>query len=148
MANVAVLGAGTMGHALALVFALGGHRVRLTDSDPATLERAQGLMETARRRGIAVALVVNNNSGFGQGWPNYLRQAGDRPQAAEQVLRFGPTDFAAVARNFGLQGIRVERPGDIAPALREAIAAEETVVVDVATDIEARAPEPWAPEEG
>src|SRR3712207_8801106 len=47
MANVAVLGAGTMGHALALVFALGGHRVRLTDSAPATLERAQGLMETA-----------------------------------------------------------------------------------------------------
>ena len=34
------------------------------------------------------------------------------------------------------------------PVLREAIAAEETVVVDVATDIEARAPEPWAPEEG
>jgi 3-hydroxybutyryl-CoA dehydrogenase len=47
MANVAVLGAGTMGHALALVFALGGHRVRLTDSDPGTLERAQGLMGTA-----------------------------------------------------------------------------------------------------
>src|SRR5215207_3945212 len=47
MAKVAVLGAGTMGHALALVFALGGHRVRLTDSDPATVERAQGLMETA-----------------------------------------------------------------------------------------------------
>ncbi len=105
-------------------------------------------LETARRRGIAVTLVVNNNSGFGQGWPNYLRQAGDRPQAAEQMLRFGPTDFAAVARSFGLQGIRVERPGEIAPALRDAIAAEETVVVDVATDIEARAPEPWAPEEG
>ena len=36
-----------MGHALALVFALGGHRVRLTDSDPATLARAPGLMATA-----------------------------------------------------------------------------------------------------
>lgn len=47
MARVAVLGAGTMGHALALVFALGGHSVRLTDSNPATLARAKGLMETA-----------------------------------------------------------------------------------------------------
>jgi 3-hydroxybutyryl-CoA dehydrogenase len=47
MARVAILGAGTMGHALALVFALGGHQVRMTDSNPATLERAQGLMETA-----------------------------------------------------------------------------------------------------
>ncbi|MBL6457769.1 3-hydroxyacyl-CoA dehydrogenase family protein [Belnapia sp. T6] len=47
MARVAVIGAGTMGHALALVFALGGHQVRLTDSNGATLARAQGLMEKA-----------------------------------------------------------------------------------------------------
>ncbi len=45
--QVAVFGAGTMGHALALVFALGGHTVRLTDSDPATLGRAPALMRTA-----------------------------------------------------------------------------------------------------
>jgi acetolactate synthase-1/2/3 large subunit len=104
-------------------------------------------LETAKRRGIAVVLVVNNNSGFGQGWPNYLKQAGNRPVAAEQVLRFGPTDFAAVARQFGLKGIRVERPQDIAAALAEAMASDETVVVDVATDIDCRAPEPWTPKE-
>ena len=45
--NVAVFGAGTMGHALALVFALGGHKVRLTDSNPETLARAPALMATA-----------------------------------------------------------------------------------------------------
>ncbi len=45
--HVAVFGAGTMGHALALVFALGGHTVRLTDNDPATLARAPSLMQTA-----------------------------------------------------------------------------------------------------
>lgn len=47
MTDVAVIGAGTMGHALALVFALGGHRVRLTDSNKATLARAPALMRTA-----------------------------------------------------------------------------------------------------
>jgi 3-hydroxybutyryl-CoA dehydrogenase len=47
MANVAVIGAGLMGHALALVFALGGHQVRLTDNNPETLQRAPGLMATA-----------------------------------------------------------------------------------------------------
>jgi 3-hydroxybutyryl-CoA dehydrogenase len=47
MTEVAVVGAGLMGHALALVYALGGHRVRLTDSNPATLARAPGLMATA-----------------------------------------------------------------------------------------------------
>jgi 3-hydroxybutyryl-CoA dehydrogenase len=47
MTDVAVVGAGLMGHALALVFALGGHQVRLTDSNPETLQRAPALMATA-----------------------------------------------------------------------------------------------------
>jgi len=47
MTEVAVVGAGLMGHALALVFALGGHQVRLTDSNAETLERAPGLMAAA-----------------------------------------------------------------------------------------------------
>lgn len=47
MTEVAVVGAGLMGHALALVFALGGHQVRLTDSSRQTLERAPALMATA-----------------------------------------------------------------------------------------------------
>ena len=47
MSEIAVLGAGLMGHALALVFALGGHKVRFTDSNPEALRRAPGLMETA-----------------------------------------------------------------------------------------------------
>jgi acetolactate synthase-1/2/3 large subunit len=102
-------------------------------------------LETARRRGIAVVLVINNNSGFGQGWPNIQRQQGNTPGDVWDLARFGPTNFADVARVFGLRGIRVEEPAQIAPALREALAADETVIVDVATDIDARAPEPWLP---
>ncbi|HEY8290513.1 MAG TPA: thiamine pyrophosphate-binding protein [Acetobacteraceae bacterium] len=102
-------------------------------------------LETARRRGIAVVLVVNNNSGFGQGWPNIQRQQGNKPGDVRDLVRFGPTNFADVARVFGLRGIRVEEPSQIAPALRDALASDETVVVDVATDIDCRAPEPWLP---
>ena len=102
-------------------------------------------LETARRRGIAVVLVINNNSGFGQGWPNIQRQQGNKPGDVRELVRFGPTNFAEVARVFGLRGIRVEQPAQIAPALREALASDETVVVDVATDIDCRAPEPWLP---
>jgi 3-hydroxybutyryl-CoA dehydrogenase len=47
MADVAVLGAGIMGHGIALVFALGGHRVRLTDSRAEALDKVPGLMEAA-----------------------------------------------------------------------------------------------------
>jgi thiamine pyrophosphate-dependent acetolactate synthase large subunit-like protein len=102
-------------------------------------------LETARRCGIAVALVVNNNSGFGQNLTGVRRAAGNRPARGEALCRFGPTDFARIAQSFGLKGIRVERPADIAPALNEAIGAGETVLVDVVTDIEPRAPEPWSP---
>ena len=102
-------------------------------------------LESARRCGIAVAVVVNNNSGFGQNLTGVRRIAGNRPGRGEELIRFGPTDFTAVARSFGARGIRVERPSELAPALAEALAASETVVVDVVSDLEPRAPEAWGP---
>jgi acetolactate synthase-1/2/3 large subunit len=102
-------------------------------------------LETAHRRGIATVTVINNNSGFGQCLPEILDLQGNQPGHPEQIMRFGPTDFAAVARSFGVHGIRVEQPGALGPALRRALEMDEPVVVDVVTDIEPRAPEPWAP---
>ena len=92
-----------------------------------------------------MVLVVNNNSGFGQGWPNIQRQQGNKPGDVAELVRFGPTNFADLAGVFGLRGIRVTDPSQIGPALRDALASDETVVVDVATDIDCRAPEPWLP---
>jgi acetolactate synthase-1/2/3 large subunit len=102
-------------------------------------------LETARRCGIPVAVVVNNNSGFGQNLSGVRRIAGNRPGRGEALVRFGPIDFAAVANSFGVRGIRVERPAEIAPALGEALRAETPAVIDVVTDLEPRAPEPWVP---
>lgn len=45
--SVGVLGAGTMGHALALVHAAGGLDVRITDNNLQSLERAPGLIASA-----------------------------------------------------------------------------------------------------
>ena len=45
--SVAVLGAGLMGHALALVHALGGKSVRLQDTSPAQLAKAPRLIDAA-----------------------------------------------------------------------------------------------------
>ena len=105
-------------------------------------------LETAKRLGLAVVCIINNNGGFGQGWPNVRRMAGNDSDAAAELLRFGGgSDFAAIARGFGLRGITVDRPEAIGPALREALAAGETVVIDVRTDIESRAPEPYTPAE-
>ncbi len=105
-------------------------------------------LESARRCGIATVVVVNNNSGFGQNLTGVRRIAGNRPGRGEALVRFGPTDFTEVAKSFGVRGIRVERPGEIAPALADALGAGEPVVVDVVTDLEPRAPEPWSPSAG
>jgi acetolactate synthase-1/2/3 large subunit len=102
-------------------------------------------LETARRCAIPVTVVVNNNSGFGQNLSGVRRIAGNHPGRGEALVRFGPTDFAAVARSFGVRGIRVEQPAEVAPALGEALAAGEPVVVEIVTDLEPRAPEPWVP---
>jgi acetolactate synthase I/II/III large subunit len=102
-------------------------------------------LETARRCNIPLTIVVNNNSGFGQNLTGVRRISGNRPGRGEELIRFGPTDFTAVARSFGVRGIRVEQPGEIAAALQQALAADEPVLVDVVTDLEPRAPEAWAP---
>ena len=90
-------------------------------------------------------MVINNNSGFGQNLTGVRRISGNRPGRGEELIRFGPTDFTEVAKSFGVRGIRVEQPDDIAPALQQALAADEPVVVDVVTDLEPRAPEAWSP---
>jgi acetolactate synthase-1/2/3 large subunit len=102
-------------------------------------------LETACRYRIPSVTVINNNSGFGQNLTGVHRISGNRPGRGEELIRFGPTDFTKVAASFGVRGIRVEQPGEIAPALAEALAASEPVIVDVLTDLEPRAPEAWSP---
>ena len=102
-------------------------------------------LETARRYQIPSVTVINNNSGFGQNLTGVNRISGNRPGRGEELIRFGPTDFTKVAASFGVRGIRVEQPSDIAPALAQALAANEPVIVDVVTELEPRAPEAWSP---
>src|SRR3954447_20177477 len=102
-------------------------------------------LETARRYNIPATIVVNNNFGFGQNLTGVHRISGNRPGRGEELIRFGPTDFTEVAKSFGVRGIRVEQPDDIAPALQQALAADEPVLIDIVTDLDPRAPEAWSP---
>ncbi len=58
--NVTVIGAGTMGHALALVHALGGCNIRLQDVSPKTLEKAPDLIDAACQNLVDAGEVTNN----------------------------------------------------------------------------------------
>jgi acetolactate synthase-1/2/3 large subunit len=103
-------------------------------------------LETARRHWINAVVVVNNNSALNQEIKlNDIAYGGKQRGRAEEMWRFPEVNFAKVAEAFGCAGIRVERPGDIAEALRQALAMDKPVVVDVVTDMYAIAPHPWTP---
>jgi pyruvate dehydrogenase (quinone) len=82
---------------------------------------------TAAWQGLPVKVVICNNGSLGQilweqmalGYPEY-------------GVRFGtPMDFAPFAESCGGMGIRVEKPGDVEPAIRDALAHDGPALVDV-----------------
>ena len=104
-----------------------------------------GELETALRHQINTVTVVNNNNGFSQGIDDVRNMYGDRPGNPTELYRFEKISFAQIARDIGCFGIRVEKPEEIAPAIRQALAADAPAVVEVMTDFSARVPPPWAP---
>jgi acetolactate synthase-1/2/3 large subunit len=93
-------------------------------------------LETAHRMKARIVISVLNN-----GVLAYQKDAEDvKFGRHSSAVRFAPVDHAAIARACGCRGVRVERASDYLPALREALAAEETTVIDVITDPEAYPP--------
>jgi 3-hydroxybutyryl-CoA dehydrogenase len=130
MARVAVIGAGTMGHALALVFALGGHHVRLTDSNPETLARAQGLMEKA------LATLAAGGEAPSDWTSAHLAQAVTRHEGLEETVDGAELIVEAIVETPEAKRALFERLDDLAPA--EALIASNTSHLDVFPLIPAR----------
>jgi acetolactate synthase-1/2/3 large subunit len=102
-----------------------------------------GEIETAARRGINLVTVVNNNGGGNQSKRGFDRAYGGEPTAQSRELwTYREVDFARIAEEMGALGIRVDRPGDLAKALDQAMSANRPAVVDVHTDINVVAPLP------
>jgi len=91
------------------------------------------MLATAAAEGLGVVWVVMNNNAFGT-------IAG--LQQAHYGLTYGTTfprsegeqlpDFAAIARAYGVDGVRVRAAADLRPALEAAIASGRPTVIDVA----------------
>jgi acetolactate synthase-1/2/3 large subunit len=93
-------------------------------------------LETARRMRAKIVLTVLNN-----GVLAYQKDAEDVKFGRHtSACDFTPVDHAQIARACGCRGVRVERASEYLPALREALASDETTVVDVITDSEAYPP--------
>ncbi|MEA3193692.1 MAG: acetolactate synthase large subunit [Betaproteobacteria bacterium] len=102
-----------------------------------------GEIETAVRWNIAAVTVVNNNASGNQSKRGFDRAyGGEQTAKGRELWTYTNVDFARVATDIGALGIRVERPGDFAKALNEALKSKRPAIIDVATDIEAIAPAP------
>jgi 3-hydroxybutyryl-CoA dehydrogenase len=123
MARVAVIGAGTMGHALALVFALGGHRVRLTDSSPETLARAGGLMEKA------LATLVAGGEAPADWTSAHLAQAVTRHAALDETVDGAELIVEAIVETPEAKRALFGQLDRVAPP--EAVIASNTSQLDV-----------------
>lgn len=123
MARIAVIGAGTMGHAIALVYALGGHQVRLTDSSPQTLARAQGLMESA------LATLVEGGEAPADWTSAHLAQAVTRHATLEETVEGAEFIVEAIIETPEAKRALFEQLDRVAPP--EAVIASNTSQLDV-----------------
>ncbi|WP_247493341.1 thiamine pyrophosphate-binding protein [Bradyrhizobium sp. 142] len=105
-------------------------------------------LETARRHGLNVITIVDNNHCLGQGRRNIDIAYEGRKGNKEEIFAYRDTDFAQIARDFDCFGVRVEKPGDLAKAFDHARRSGKPAVIDVVTDFEALAPLPWTPPSG
>src|SRR5262249_6860409 len=98
-------------------------------------------IETAVRWKINAVTVVNNNGGGNQSKRGFDGvYGGQQAEGGRSLWTFNKMNFARLAEDMGAMGIRVEKPGEIAGALAQALRADRPVVIDVVTDIDALAP--------
>jgi pyruvate oxidase len=84
---------------------------------------------TAVKYGLPMIVVILNNRELAM--IRVEQQTEEYPNFATDLLN---PDFVAYARGAGGEGIKVSRPGDLAPAVRRALALDKPVIIDVDTD--------------
>lgn len=94
-------------------------------------------LETARRYGINVMVIVNNNRSLSQEIGDYRRFADpeEQPDQVQKMWKFEEANFARIAEAFGCAGFRIEKPGEFAPAFEQALSCGRPAVLDVVTDM-------------
>jgi len=87
-------------------------------------------LATAVKYKIPVVVIVPHNNVYG----NVRRKQYEHFEARFAGSELCVPDLARVAQSFGAHGERVEKPGEIIPALERALAAGKPAVVDVLID--------------
>src|SRR5438067_2383347 len=88
-----------------------------------------GEIETAVRWKINSVIVVNNNASGNQSKRGFDRvYGGQQTEQARELWTYRPVNFARIAEDIGALGIRVEKPGELAPAISRALKAERPAI--------------------
>ena len=93
------------------------------------------VLATAVEYDIPAVWVIWNNYAWGA--IRDLQRGTFGREIGTSFLRDGKPynpDFAALARSYGVEGVRVSKPGDLSAALAEAIAADRPFVIDADVD--------------
>ncbi|MBN2067982.1 MAG: biosynthetic-type acetolactate synthase large subunit, partial [Candidatus Diapherotrites archaeon] len=130
-------GAGTMGFGLpaSLGAKVARPEVEVFNFDgDGSFAMTQQELATLKVENIKTTSIIMNNAYLGmvRQWAELFF---DRRYSSVYLSRV--PDFAKIAEAHGLKGMRVEKPGEIAPALREAVKSDEAVVLDVIVKEEA-----------
>ena len=101
-------------------------------------------LETAVRCGIPTVTCVNNNDALNQETSIFAQAYNGKPSEKQgEMWHFSKVDFAKIAESMGAVGIRVKKPGELRPALDQAISCGRPAVLDIESTIDALAPNPW-----
>ncbi len=133
MTFISPRGTGAIGTGLPMAL---GAKLAAPDKKVICFEGDGGLMcgilaelEVGARYNLGMAVVVFNNG-------TYLHEKNRMRGPLREEMDFNPgIDFATIARGLTCEGIRVERPEEVAPAMRKALDNKRNLtVVDVVVD--------------
>ncbi|QFT30651.1 Acetolactate synthase isozyme 2 large subunit [Labrenzia sp. THAF82] len=100
-----------------------------------------GELETLKRWNLPLVTVINNNSALGQGLRSVKKLYENLDGRMGDLVEFHPTNFAELAKVFGIDGYRVDRADEIGGIIKTALANKRPAIIDVVTDPDCN-PEP------
>jgi len=103
-------------------------------------------LETAKRMGLSVIVIVNNNECLSQGLKNLNIAYAHRDEGRKsECYVYNKTDFAKIAQAYGCLGITVEKAEDFEQAFSQALKSNLPAVIDVKTEFAYQAQMAWLP---
>ena len=123
----AAMGIGVPG-AIAAKLAFPDRTALTVTGDAGFLMNSQEI-ETALRIGVAIIILVWNDSKYG-----LIKWHQDRRFGRDTQIEFKNPDFVKYAESFGARGYRVESAAELLPTLQQAIADDTVVLIDCPVD--------------